>query len=383
MTRMNGNSIKVLLVEDNAGDALLLRETLADTTAAIEWSHDRMLKDALERLERERFDVVLLDLSLPDSQGIETFKKIQRRAPDAPVVMLTGLNDETVAAEAMRQGAQDYLVKGGADGHALLRSMRYAIERTRRERAERELRVAHEDMNAARSIQQRLFPDKPPQIKGFDIGGGSFPAGDTGGDYYDFVPMLGGAWGLVVGDVSGHGFGPALLMANTRAYLRALAMTCGGVGDVLTRTNAALGEDTADEHFVTLLFARLDPADRTVVYASAGHNPGLVLDSEGNVRRELKSTDLPLGVEADTQFTAAEKFALSPGDMLFLFTDGLVEARAPDKTDFGLERALETIRTHRTRPANEIVHALYQHARDFEGGEPQRDDVTIVVVKVL
>jgi len=380
---MNGNAIKVLLVEDNAGDALLLRETLADTTAAIEWSHDRMLKDALGRLEKERFDVVLLDLSLPDSNGIETFRKIQRRAPDAPVVMLTGLDDETVAAEAMQQGAQDYLVKGGTDGHALLRSMRYAIERTRRQRAERELRAAHEDMNAARSIQQRLFPDKSPAIGGFDIGGASFPAGETGGDYYDFVPMLGGAWGLVVGDVSGHGFGPALLMANTRAYLRALAMTCGGVGDILTRTNAALGEDTADEHFVTLLFARLDPRDRSVVYASAGHNPGLVIGADGGVRRELKSTDLPLGVEPTTNFNAAPRFALAPGEILFLFTDGLVEARAADKTDFGVERALETIRAHRSRPAADIVQALYQHARDFEGGEPQRDDITLVVVKVL
>lgn len=380
---MNANAIKVLLVEDNAGDALLLRETLADTAAEIAWSHDQKLADALGRLEKEKFDVVLLDLSLPDSHGIETFRKIQHRAPDAPVVMLTGLDDETVAVEAMQQGAQDYLVKGGTDGHALLRSMRYAIERTRRQRAERQLRAAHEDMNAARSIQQRLFPEKPPEISGFDIGGGSFPAGDTGGDYYDFVPMLGDAIGLVVGDVSGHGFGPALLMANTRAYLRALAMTCGGVGDILTRTNAALGQDTSDEHFVTLLFARLDPADRSVVYASAGHNPGLVLDADGRVRRELKSTDLPLSVMPDTTFTAAERFDLLPGELLFLFTDGLTEARAPDGGEFGIERALETLRSHRTRPAADIVQALYHAAREFEAGEPQRDDVTMVVVKVL
>jgi serine phosphatase RsbU (regulator of sigma subunit) len=380
---MSANAIKVLLVEDNAGDALLLRETLADTEAQIAWSHDQKLADALGRLEKEKFDVVLLDLSLPDSHGIETFRKIQRRAPDAPVVMLTGLDDETVAVEAMQQGAQDYLVKGGTDGHALLRSMRYAIERTRRERAERQLRATHQDMNAARSIQQRLFPEKPPQLQGFDIGGASFPAGDTGGDYYDFVPMLGGAFGLVVGDVSGHGFGPALLMANTRAYLRALAMTCGDVGDILTRTNAALGQDTSDEHFVTLIFARLDPADRSVVYASAGHNPGLVLDADGQVRRELKSTDLPLGVMPDTAFTAAERFKLSPGDILFLFTDGLIEARAPDRSDFGVERALETVRAKRARPAADIVEALYQAVRGFEAGEQQRDDVTMVVVKVL
>ena len=380
---MSGRPIKVLLVEDNPGDALLLRETLADTNAAIEWTHDQKLASALNRLDQERFDVVLLDLSLPDSHGIDTFHKVRKRAPQAPVVMLTGLDDETTAVEAMSQGAQDYLVKGGTDGHALLRSMRYAIERTRREFAERELRAAHADLQAAREIQQRLFPSQAPALPGFDIAGASFPAGDTGGDYYDFIPMLQGSLGLVVGDVSGHGFGPALIMANTRAYLRALSLTCSGVGDILTRANAALREDTADQHFVTLLFAALHPQDRTLVYASAGHNPGLVLDAAGNVRRELKSTDLPLGVMPDTVFTAAPRFELTPGEILFLFTDGLVEARAPDKTDFGLERALETIREHRTRPASEIVEALYQRARDFEGGEPQRDDVTMVVVKLL
>src|SRR4030095_10548921 len=141
-TDMGGRPIKVLLVEDNAGDALLLRETVADANGALDSTHEKKLAPALTRLEKERFDVVLLDLSLPDSHGIETFHKIRKRAPEAPVVMLTGLDDETTAVEAMSQGAQDYLVKGETNGHALLRSMRYAIERTRREFAERELRAA-------------------------------------------------------------------------------------------------------------------------------------------------------------------------------------------------------------------------------------------------
>jgi serine phosphatase RsbU (regulator of sigma subunit) len=380
---MSGKPIKVLLVEDNPGDALLLRETLADTNAAIEWTHEQKLGAALGRLEKERFDVVLLDLSLPDSHGIETFHKVRRRAPEAPVVMLTGLDDETTADLAMSQGAQDYLVKGETNGHALLRSMRYAIERTRREFAERELRAAHEDLRAAREIQQRLFPSAPPALEGFDIAGASFPAGDTGGDYYDFIPMLEGNLGLVVGDVSGHGFGPALIMANTRAYLRGLSLTCHGVGDILTRTNAALREDTADEHFVTLLFAALHPQQRTLVYASAGHNPGYVLDCNGGIRAELKSTEMPLGISSDLAFETAGPIALQSGDVLLLFTDGVVEARGPDKTDFGYERMIEIIREHCTQPAKDIVDALYRAAREFADDQPQKDDITVLLAKVL
>lgn len=380
---MNGRPIKVLLVEDNPGDALLLRETLADTNAAIEWSHDQRLGPALIRLERERFDVVLLDLSLPDSHGIETFHKVRRQAPEAPVVMLTGLDDETTAVEAMSQGAQDYLVKGGTDGHALLRSMRYAIERTRREFAERELRAAHADLQAAREIQQRLFPSSSPNLSGFDIAGASFPAGDTGGDYYDFIPMLGGSLGLVVGDVSGHGFGPALIMANTRAYLRALSLTCSGVGDILTRANAALREDTADEHFVTLLYAALNPRERTLEYASAGHNPGYVLNCRGEIRSELRSTEMPLGISPDLHFTTADPIALQSGDVLLLFTDGVVEARGPDKSDFGTERMIEVIRETCDRPAKDIVDAIYRAARGFADDQPQKDDITVLLGKVL
>ncbi|HEV2296414.1 MAG TPA: SpoIIE family protein phosphatase [Tepidisphaeraceae bacterium] len=379
---MSGRPIKVLLVEDNPGDALLLRETLADTNAAIEWSHDQKLSSALNRLEKERFDVVLLDLSLPDSHGIETFHKVRKRAPEAPVVMLTGLDDETTAVEAMSQGAQDYLVKGGTDGHALLRSMRYAIERTRREFAERELRAAHADLQAAREIQQRLFPAQAPALPGFDIAGASFPAGDTGGDYYDFIPMLQGRLGLVVGDVSGHGFGPALIMANTRAYLRALSLTCPGVGDILTRANAALREDTADEHFVTLLYAALNPRDRTLEYASAGHNPGYVLN-RGEIRSELSSTEMPLGISSDLHFTTAEPIVLQVGDVLLLFTDGVVEARGPDKSDFGTERIVDVIRRECQRPAREIVDAIYRAAREFADDQPQKDDITVLLAKVL
>jgi serine phosphatase RsbU (regulator of sigma subunit) len=380
---MGGRPIKVLLVEDNPGDALLLRETLADANAAIDWTHEKKLAPALTRLEKERFDVVLLDLSLPDSHGIETFHKIRKRAPEAPVVMLTGLDDETTAVEAMSQGAQDYLVKGGTDGHALLRSMRYAIERTRREFAEQELRAAHADLQAAREIQQRLFPAEAPALDGFDIAGASFPAGDTGGDYYDFIPMLQGSLGLVVGDVSGHGFGPALIMANTRSYLRALSLTCSGVGDILTRANAALREDTADQHFVTLLFAALHPKERTLVYASAGHNPGYVLDCNGGIRAELKSTEMPLGISSDVQFETAKPISLETGDVLLLFTDGVVEARGPDKSDFGTARMIEIIRDNCTRPAKDIVEALYRAAREFADDQPQKDDITVLLVKVL
>jgi serine phosphatase RsbU (regulator of sigma subunit) len=239
------------------------------------------------------------------------------------------------------------------------------------------------ELRVARQIQQRLFPSHAPGLTGFDIAGASFPASETSGDYYDFIPMLTGGLAVVIGDVSGHGMGPALLMADARAYLRALALTCSDVGDILTRANNAILADTADEHFVTLFFGRIDPETRTLVYASAGHTTGYVLAASGDVRAELGSTEMPLGIMADATFLHGEPLALQMGDLLVLLTDGIVEAASSDCRVFGYDRAIATVRAHQNQPARAIVDALYREVQEFAAGQPQRDDITAVVVKVL
>jgi len=381
---MSESQIDVLLVEDNPGDARLLRETLADIPAAhLDWTHTTTLADAIQHMKQRRFQVALLDLSLPDSHGLDTFVKINRQDPDLPVVMLTGLDDESVAYEAMQKGAQDYLVKGNVDGHVLMRSIRYAIERSRRRQAEKALRARDEESRVAREIQQKLFPSSAPHIPGYDIAGASHPAEATGGDYYDHILMPDGTVAIVIADVSSHGFGPALVMAETRAYLRALMLTRTDVGEVLNLVNRALISDTNDDVFVTLLLARIDPATGELVYVSAGHPTGYVIDSAGQMKRELKSTSLPLGIEPAGVFTAAEPVQLAPGDLVVLLTDGVLEAARTDKTMFGIERTIETVRAHRDKPAAEIVDAMYRSVSDFCQQQCNVDDITAVVLKVL
>ena len=127
---MSGGQIKILLVEDNPGDALLMREALMDAGyGAFGLMHVERLSEAFERLDEESFDIILLDLSLPDSQGFDTFHKIHEHQLDVPIVILTGLNDEELAVRAVREGAQDYLVKGEISSEVLPRMLRYAIER--------------------------------------------------------------------------------------------------------------------------------------------------------------------------------------------------------------------------------------------------------------
>lgn len=373
--------IRILLVEDDPDDVWVMRNLLGDRwDEPFELVQVEMLSAAIERCEEDRFDVILLDLSLPDSRGLETFFAMHARSGGVPIVVLSGLNDESAAMKAVSAGAEDYLVKGQVNDRMLARSIRYAIERSRRHRAEDVMRDTSEEFRMAQEIQHRLYPDKSPALPGFDIAGALFPAKATAGDYFDYIPMLGGALAVVVGDVSSHGMGPALLMSETRACLRTLVQVHSDVGEILTLANRLLAADTNDFHFVTLAMLRLDPQDRSMVYASAGQR-GYLLGS-GVDATILDSTSLPLGVRADTVVPMSAPIALRPGDLVTFFTDGVSEAESPGLVRFGVARALQLIRSEREKPASEIIEALHQEVLGFCRSQPPQDDVTIVVVKV-
>ena len=252
---------------------------------------------------------------------------------------------------------------------------------TERKRVERAIRENEAQLLAAQRIQEHLLPDAPPALSGFDIAGALYPAEFAAGDYFDYLAMRDGSLGVVIGDVSGHGFGPALLMASTHALLRSLANHHTQLGEILGIANSILAEQTEADRFVTLLFGCLDVRSRSFVYASAGHATGYVLDFSGRVKARLESTALPLAILPDAEFPTAGPIALEPGDIVLLLTDGIPEARSPQDALFGDQRALEIVRENRDRTAREITERLYRAVHDFSGGKKPIDDVTTVVIK--
>jgi phosphoserine phosphatase RsbU/P len=247
----------------------------------------------------------------------------------------------------------------------------------------RKLQEQQFQMSLARAVQQQFYSMPPPQIKGFEMAGAAFPADATGGDYFDFIALPGNCIGIAIGDVSGHGIGSALLMAELRAYLHAFAQQSSEVDRILTLTNEALVSDLEQERYATLVFCHLNPGSRALAYASAGHTPGYILDAGGEVKRVLDSTDIPLGFLPKHAFVCGNPGSLEPGEILALLTDGITEAERPDQTSFGTEGALEYIRAHRNESASDIVNGLYQAVRKFSDGLPQNDDITAVICKAL
>jgi len=377
---MRSEKVRILLVEDDPDDVWIMRSLLGDRwDGPFELVHVELLSTGLSRCANDTFDVVLLDLSLPDSQGLETFLAMFAHVSEIPIVILTGYDDEMIAVKAVQAGAQDYLVKGQVSDALLVRSIRYAIERSRRDHAEAALRDTDEEFRAAQEIQQRLYPEAAPKLSGFDIAGAIYPARATAGDYFDFIPMAKDCLGVVVGDVSGHGMGPAIIMSETRACLRTLVQLYSDPGDILTRANHVLTSDTGEFHFVTLAMVRLDPANRLLVYASSGQR-GHLLGADGRVKI-LDSTAVPLCVQPDTVVPTAAPIQLNAGEIVVLCTDGVFEAESPGRVRFGAERALEVIRGERDKKAEEIVAALHADVSGFTRQPAPSDDMTIVIVK--
>jgi PAS domain S-box-containing protein len=480
----------VLVVDSNRADFELVAQLLRAGGSDFEPRQATTLADATNHLARDQFDVVLLELDLPDSKAMKTYSTLHESHPTVPVVILSNSDDATLSAEALEQGAQDYLVKRHITSELVVRSLRYAISRHQlqdqlqdNERqlsmlAEqlpamlwttdqllritssrgRELQKLHtqperlkgrnvtelfasgrmsstvgemhrrallgestsadwewrgrwfhahvepltnnsqdiegtigvaldvtderklkKDVLAAHHVQQHLLPARAPVYRGFDIAGKCFPAEDCSGDFFDYIGMPNGRLCIVLADVSGHGFGPAILAAAIRSYLRTAAVLGNQVHEMLALGNRLLHSDGDLTPFASVFAVSFNVDERTFRYASAGH-PAYLIRSGGETTK-LESMSVPIGVRSDELFTLSSRIRFRPGDILLLVSDGVFEARSAQGEYFGVERAMSMVRSHREETSEAIVQKLHDAAMNFSEGRTLEDDLTAVVVK--
>jgi phosphoserine phosphatase RsbU/P len=258
---------------------------------------------------------------------------------------------------------------------AVHNARRFGDEREQRERLSREA-------EEARSIQQALLPRSSPLIPGYRVSGLSIPAGSVGGDWYDFIPLQEGRWGLVLADVSGKGTAAALLMSATRGMLRSLAQTGSGPAEVLLRLNNMMIEDFPSGRFVTMVYAELDPSSRILRIANAGHLSPLLVGPSGH-RWIDHEHGLPLGISA-SKFSEAE-VTLGEGSRIVFYSDGITEAERDSAThastanasgeEYGADRLLAQLNLPDVSP-----EGLLADVRKFANGTGLRDDATVILV---
>ncbi len=248
-------------------------------------------------------------------------------------------------------------------------------------RLEKAVQASEEELRLAGKIQRHLLPTSAPSVPGLDIAGASTPAVWTSGDYFDFIPMSDGHWAVAVADVSGHGTGPALLMAETRALVRALAQTQRDVREILSKANQLLVEDVVESRFIAISLTGLDCENRRLSFAGAGASMNVL--SAGGSDLTLDPGGTPLGITEKLCLDEQPDIPWREGDVWLWMTDGILESESPTGEMFGFERAVEVVRNSHDRSARETVDALFEATRKFRGGKPAQDDLTAVVIKVV
>ena len=256
-----------------------------------------------------------------------------------------------------------------------------AVEAQRRaaaEQREAERRAAHE-LEIARQVQARLFPQRLPELKSLEYAGACVQTQQVGGDYYDFLDLGQSRLCLVLGDIAGKGIAAALLMANLQANLRSQCATAVEQPEQLLRSvNRLFYENTAENAYATLFYSEFDDRTCRLRYANCGHLPGLVVQGDGTVKR-LSSTASVLGLFSDWPCQTAE-LQLGPGDLFAIYTDGITEAVNQRDEEFGEERLLDVITRARDLRPRDVVTTVFEEVRRFSSDQ-QRDDMTLIVAR--
>ncbi len=243
------------------------------------------------------------------------------------------------------------------------------------ERKKAELRIAHD-------IQMSFLPEHLPEVPGVDLAALALPAKEVGGDFYDAIPLPGNRTALVIADVSGKGVPAALFMALSRTVMRANTLVPRSAREAVSEANALIAADAKSGMFVTLFYAVVDPAGKTLTYVNAGHNPPLLFRSGSDSPMPLKGTGIILGVMPEADYRE-ETVALESGDLLVCYTDGVTEAINADEEQFGERRLIEVVMGCRGLSPGEIVDRILDAVTQFSGDEPQFDDQTLIVLRVV
>ncbi|MGQ4511266.1 PP2C family protein-serine/threonine phosphatase [Streptomyces sp. 8L] len=373
----------LLLVEDDPGDALLVEEMLADSELESSLTWCKTVTEAQRYLTAATGPVcVLLDLHLPDAHGVDAVTRIVGAAPDAAIVVLTGMAEGDTGLSAVATGAQDYLVKDRLDPEILSRAVRYALQRKQVERATAALRANELMARENARLERGLLP--VPLLRGDDFH--AFARYEPGrahallsGDFYDVVQTADGTVHAVIGDVSGHGAAEAALGVCLRVAWRT-AVLCGTPPlELAGLLEEILVAERSDQHVFATVTSLVFPRGGTEVRIVRAGHPGLLVRDGASVSWVEPRVGMALGLLPGAGRWTESTVPLPPGGHVVLFTDGLFEGRTGPATRLGEDGLLGLARAHGTLPARDFVDALVAEAT--AGAAPYgglADDVAVL-----
>ena len=384
MSRIN----KILVVDDEPDLEHLMRQRLRRDVRAgrfeLFFAHNGV--QALAKLEADReIDMVLSDINMPEMDGLTLLDQIPNVDPNIRAVIISAYGDMQNIRTAMNRGAFDFVTKP-----IDFNDLRITIDKTmahlavmREALASRDKLVAlQNELDVARKMQQSILPTVFPQLPNCELYGHMVAAREVGGDFFDVVKLADGRYGLAIADVSGKGVPAAMFMMSSRTLLKGAAIGTPHPGDVLREVNDVLEQDNESLMFVTLFYGVYDPATGELTYANGGHNPPLIVHSDGTSMELPQTNGVALGVMGGMEYEQS-KITLAPGDTAVFYTDGVSEAMNGENEEFGMDRFSQVFAN--TPPSGAIAanKAVFEAVQQFADGTPQSDDITCLVLRRL
>src|SRR5579859_6603898 len=377
------DQVPVLLVEDDDGDALLVQELLREVDAPVVLLRARSLGQATTLVSQAA--CVLLDLGLPDSRGLQGLRQLLGLEPEAAIVVLTGEANEHLGEQAVRAGAQDYLVKGEVAGHMLHRVIRYAVERRRAEEAQRELRVAQVQAQENARLERGLLPSPLLTDPRLSVAARCLPGGQhhlLGGDFYDVVESSDRWVHALIGDVCGRGPAEAALGVCLRVAWRTLVLAGRPAEEILATLSELLDHERQDDTmFATMCMVSVHPDRSSGWVRMAGHLPPVLLSRDGVAEFPTRPA-APLGL-SEVRDWPGTQIRLDGSWSILLFTDGLIEGRIGQGSErLGSEGLMDLLRQVPSvpgKPGEELLDQVIDRVRELNGGDLD-DDLAVLAL---
>ena len=339
--------------------------------------------EALERLnEDNEIDMVLSDINMPRMDGLTLLEQIPKVDPNIRSVIVSAYGDMKNIRTAMNRGAFDFVTKplDFADLQITIdRTLSHMTEWREALSSRDKLVALQNELNVASQIQQSILPTDFPRGTDFEIYASMEPARNVGGDFFDVLTLDAGLVGVAIADVSDKGVPAALFMMSSRTLLKGSAIGMGEPGQVLGEVNDLLHEDNDTGMFVTILYAVYSTSTGEFTYANGGHNSPLIVHPDGSSSLLPLTGGIALGVVPDIPYQQ-QSINLAPGDLAFLYTDGVTEAMNAQEEEFGVERLQEVFATNPPRDPKEANEAVFKAVSDFAGDTPQSDDITCLAI---
>jgi phosphoserine phosphatase RsbU/P len=372
---------KILIVDDSKTIVILINSILKEDYDTVTAS------DGLQAIEvnnRENPDLILMDVEMPNMNGYEACKIIKQQSKNTftPIIFITSKVDLQSMKTGLRAGAEDYLTKPFEPEELLVRVQ--AVLRTKKiyNQLMDAYAIIDRERDTIAQIQRSLLCQELPKVSGFNFFADYQPSSKAGGDYYDFIRIDDDHLGVLVADVSGHGTPAAVIMAMMRVLLRSFLSKVCSPKEMLETLNRILCENQKLGHFITAFYGVIHLPSRQLKYASAGHNPPLLIEYEtGSVQQLKTAKGFPLMIHSLNEIEERE-IHLPPNSKLICYTDGLTEARGKGSDMYGLDRlGQKSLDLGQSQNADELGLALKQDLNNFLDGGEFTDDFTLVIVE--